>query len=431
MFPEDFLKPGSTLHISDMPENPFIDSLESLISENDALGIELETIEIASKYIWLRDYFFPFENKDPKRVNHIIPMPLKFYRSQEMKANFNALIQQEQKRYFFSPALIEQIELGFINRERHGSKIAQQLLHHANEPNDKLANIEGGNTFSVYNTQGQKYILMGELSLLCTAAQLGESENYNEEKIHHHLAKTLSINPESLLVLPQANYHLDLQIAYFGEGKIALNDYSLCIRILEQMLENPDHYISRQELQDLNRIINPKSPSHNSSSSFFSDSMLNREQILSGMLEIAKKLDRLYGHQIEQIFTKLTEQQFTVIRVPGLFYYPEITEHQGRLRTNPIPIAQFINGLGGKDSNNSCYFLTANSPVEHIKSMFSTYLQNFGVDTIHYLGDTVEAPSFVKDKKGSLRCLTTMYLEEGTDLSQEAAPITNDRKMGA
>ncbi len=416
MFPEDFLYPGSTLYIAQMMGNPFLEQLTILINRYPHIfNLTLHPVDTSNNAIWLRDYFFHFEANNGK-IKHLLPMPFGAYNTPAMRNAFDTIIQQEKKNYFFYQLSKNRITSSSSNRQRKGFGIASSLLqkpsaslediHKKNSKLKqlaKLAHIEGGNTFSVYNRERKPYILIGELSLLWTAAQRGCHTPYDQDAIKKIIADTLSFNPDSIIVLPQVNYHIDLQIGYLGDGRIILNDYSLCIRVLEEMLTHPESYLSSKELSNLHKLTPRYQPKY-----FSSIPLPDRCSILQEMLAIAKKLNLLFENQIRTIYTKLIEQQFTVIRVPGIFYYPDYTKEKIDL----IPIAQFMNGLGGKATNDHTYFLTANSPVKHFKDIFSSYLNNFGITKVYYLGDAIRATAFIANTKGSLRCLTTTHLEK-------------------
>jgi hypothetical protein len=85
----------------------------------------------------------------------------------------------------------------------------------------RKAIIEGGNFFCAINNEGQRYYLVGENVISESMAFHQVTRN----KIIKGIAKELGCEPKFILAIPQWTYHLDLQMAYLGNGQFVIHSF--------------------------------------------------------------------------------------------------------------------------------------------------------------------------------------------------------------
>ena len=177
------------------------------------------------------------------------------------------------------------------------------------------------------------------------------------------LASHFQISPNDLHFIPQGAYHLDIFLQPGPNGSVFIQDYNLCVEVLE----NLHHLVDLFDLSD----------------------KLMRLQYL----EVAKRLSKDLGPILEKAKETLINAGFTVIPIPGAFYDSHENE---RDVTNNI---HFLNALTGwSEKLQRHYYITTGAHVgsclgEILMQYFSGFLKKYQPDLeIYFLGENPQKP---------------------------------------
>ncbi|WP_157061507.1 hypothetical protein [Legionella brunensis] len=203
--------------------------------------------------------------------------------------------------------------------------------------------IEGGNLFCAINKFGERFYLVGENVVSETMAYNDCSRSIAIELI---LAE-LPCGPKNLLIIPQWTYHLDLQMAYLGNGQFIVHSFQ----------QNDIDF-------ELSADIIAK--------------------IKDTFTSLEKKFEKSI---IDQTCTLLEKHGFEVAKVFGCLFYLDNHEDPAELAFVPYckssdcydgALALMMNGVA-LDLNSGRYFIASHCEMKSFVSQFEASLQKLGI----------------------------------------------------
>ncbi len=185
------------------------------------------------------------------------------------------------------------------------------------------------------------------------------------------ISKVLNISLKEMIVIPNSNFHIDMELCPGPNGTIFIN--------------------SPQMIADITAAENAKSPSM----------MLVQLNIVAQLFQTAK------GDILQAIKNKLIKKGFTVVEVPGTVYTASLIQQAGEDEEDQDQyqlFATMINGLMGRGKN-GYFHIAAACPCKALADKFKEILQENGVNNVYFIGDEKEVEVLLK-QEGALRCLS-------------------------
>ncbi|KTC95721.1 hypothetical protein [Legionella erythra] len=325
----------------------------------------------------------------------------------------------------------EAMVFGFETEGSYGSQLSAELDSHKHQLKDLFQQagidikssqvlLEGGNTYCLTNTKGELLVVLGENSLVLTAAyrkQHGyQNLNYikelkkhpmpqddfyfNLEKNNHPIqwhdieeakfaiAEESNIHSSQLIILSNPLFHIDMIMTQGPNGIILLHDFQLVEDILEPI---------REQIQN-QRQLHPH------------DRELKRkEAYLDSVLFQNHKLKETLGGFIVSLTKTLQSHGFKVVPIPALAYQYVLNDDcfdADELDDGPRIVLNLVNGITGQWK--SGHFLIALSPANDnlrpLLEVTAKILKENGI-TLYPVGSP-EAASLILNGSGSLRCMS-------------------------
>ncbi|QSH41962.1 hypothetical protein P0136_05315 [Lentisphaerota bacterium ZTH] len=197
--------------------------------------------EIASKDLWVRDYFF-----QGLRKTYIRNKNSEYAKTQTFEKYGFHKVQTD-----YLPGTDDIYPWMHADDERflHDSDVQsiEQTLKSSNRA------LEGGNLFQCKNKYGKTFHLIGERALFAEKALFLHKHPGAQVSPGQILSRYKRIFGPNVIIVPNLTYHLDLQMSYIKQGLFILNDFSsipLCFRHVYEKTVIKSREI-RRLLQDL------------------------------------------------------------------------------------------------------------------------------------------------------------------------------------
>ncbi|MCL9684992.1 hypothetical protein [Legionella maioricensis] len=280
--------------------------------------------------------------------------------------------------------------------------------------------LEGGNTYCLTNTNGELFVVLGENSLVLTAAyrmqhqyqdpglieqlkkcpmpknefylNLQKNNNpiqwYDLEEAKFAIVEESNIHPSQLLILPNPLFHIDMIMTQGPDGTILLHDFQLVEDTLEPILKKL-------------RVQLKSDPSNLE--------LRKKEAYLDSVLYQNHKLQHTLGDFISLLMKTLESNGFKVVSIPALAYQYVTNEdlfEESELDDNPRIVLNLVNGIAGQSKSGN-FLIVLSSANENLKPLIAateTILKNNGV-TLYTVGTPTAAASILNGH-GSLRCMS-------------------------
>ena len=180
------------------------------------------------------------------------------------------------------------------------------------------------------------------------------------------------INPESVLVVPQWMYHIDLQMAYLGEKTFLIHSFNASLGFLANHKKDLQSEIGAEGL----------------------------EKLVTVNQEYAKTIEKSH---IDPLVAKMTKKGFKAVKCCGMLFEGPIT--------NGFPAGLrsiFMNGITFRAEEGLTFITSDAHGMETHKRDFMTAAQEAGAcDSIFLGSDDGSNPVLrVEQTKGGIRCLT-------------------------
>lgn len=191
------------------------------------------------------------------------------------------------------------------------------------------------------------------------------------------IAKSFSVSVEDLIIIPQANYHLDVFIHPGPKKSFFVQDYEYTVALLTKIKSQA------QALQLTDKDM----------------------KILDRYLQAAQEMDQHLKPLFDKTKENLLEAGFTVIPTPGIFY-----DISPRILSPDFPPEaitynlNFMNGISGfSPKTNRYYYITTGAQVgDHLGPLFMKIFEEFlhsyqeNLD-VYYIGHPPQDPLNFKE----------------------------------
>lgn len=276
--------------------------------------------------------------------------------------------EKEDKLRAFRP----EIESSF-QREAHGSK----------KWFDHFMLVKRGNASEARALAEQRMASKYALSYELNAASQGEFQRRLKENV---------------TVVPQCFYHIDLQMAYVGNGRVLMHSFQKTVEFLNA---HKDQIIQELSSMNLKQIDWSKSPAE-----LF-------DHLVAFNTFLAKHLE---SDVVDKASQKLEKHGLQVHKCCGNLFHKSLK--------NGIPsglLGCLMNGISGhSEVTQENYFVTAGSILPSFDEQFKATLSEAGVQQCYFLNSStaegkepsrLDTVNFINRTHGSVRCQTNTNLD--------------------
>lgn len=334
-FAEDVITNDSVVFIHQ--DSPYYKSLMNL---SQTLNFSVQ----AHKFIqtkWTKDYIVSTGKdvvipiKDPSRIDTYLT-PVVVERAKE-----------NSRLYYKSLGLSEhhQAKVNFTSAKDWEEKSSKFIAPSVTI--NKTA-LEGGNLFCAINKFGTRYILIGENVVSETMAM----NDINRDDAIKTISAELDCPMEQLLFIPQWAYHLDMQMAYLGNGQFAIHSFDL--KDIDLGLSGTNIDLAKKTFAHLESLF--------------------EKEIIDTICDLLKK----HGFQADKIL--------------GCLFYLEDCSDINQLKWVPYgkggvdfegAMASMINGITLNQGGNERHFITSRCDLSEFRTHYVASLKKLGIKEIH------------------------------------------------
>lgn len=221
----------------------------------------------------------------------------------------------------------------------------------------RVALLEGSPDFQNLNLINETSIKLENAGLM--PADLTSEERVSASKIFlakldltkEVIASDMNLSVNEVMVVPQPQFHLDMEIRPITPGKVLLHDYQEDRKLLSRALEMAD----------------PESEEH---------------FIMTKTLEEAAENEALNQQLVNAIAKTLEDQEIEVVRVGGII-------------KNNLTQVNFLNAVAGtKAGTNEQFYMTNHSGLPSLNKAFEEILKKEGIERVHFLAGVFNPDMF-------------------------------------
>lgn len=364
---DDMVTEESTLLVSE--ESNFYLAFLELHEKFPRLNISNQKIKVKGdeNNYWMRDFCVSLGN----RLFHpYMAVPRNNLLQKLLNVNIPEIIQSNPGVYRHLKQKIKypiplSINYNFYNRKIGGNSCYPRAL-----PLNGVS-LEGGNFFCAYNKNGEKKYIIGEAALVETMAILGKNKGRfkTSAEIKKLYAEYLDVDVKDIIIIPQWTYHIDLQMAYLGEGRFIVHSFD----------QQDFDFFKKNKVKMRDQLCKE------------TFAFLKKHCEVSIIDRIIKKLSN-HGFSVNKVFGCLFYMTSTLVPDPNQLVNIRYCKNDGYFGG---AVAQLMNDVPMK-MYGKIYYQTAYCENRKFREQFEQQLRKMNVEVIYL---KIKDPSFYKTGK--------------------------------